>query len=315
MNRTDIRAADIMATRLHTFAPENHVLDAIDLLLQHEISGAPVVGEGGRFLGTFSEKSSMIAFAVFEAERDRRCDENFRHIRAADVMKSDLVTVSENADAFAAISLLLQHGVSGLPVVDSKREFLGVFSERAAMRVIIDLTWNQIESGTVSAWMDRDRERVVTEHTPLASLRERFRDTHYRRFPVLKEGRLVGQVSRRDVLRAELNHVVNSYENSPGSLMLPEWEPRVPRQEWRIENFMNAAAKTISADADLMTIAQEFFTTSARRFPVVTDGRLIGQISRRDLLRSVQHLFPQRRAGAGPLYLSSTKSDVASVLG
>ena len=314
MQEVELTVADVMTTRLVTLTPEEHVLDGIDRLLQKEISGAPIVDKDGRFVGTFSEKSCMNAFVVIDNERQRRCDESLQFVRAKDCMQKALVTISPDCDVFVAISKLLTNRISGLPVIDHSGEFKGVFSERSAMRVLIDLTWNQISRGPVSAWMDSDRARTITEQTLLSEVRAKFSETHYRRLPVLNHGRLVGQISRRDVLRADLNSLVNSYQSSPGSMKLPEWFPPAPRHQWRVDNFAFKHVATVGPDYDLMSVAQEFFLTSARRFPVLADGKLIGQISRRDLLRSVQYLFPREKQQQRPLYLSAAAGDVATVL-
>ena len=71
--------------------------------------------------------------------------------------------------------------------------------------------------------------------------------------------------------------------------------------------FMDKSARTISEDLDLLGMAQLFLTTPYRRLPVVTDGRLVGQVSRRDVLTAAHGIFPvapplrERK----PLYLSS----------
>ena len=233
MHDAEIFVRDIMTTRLITLQPHEHVLDGIDRLLQHEISGAPVVAPSGHYVGMFSEKSSLLAFNIIDEERRQRCDESFRHFRARDIMKTDLVTVSPTTDVFEAISLLLYHRVSGLPVTDASGEFLGVFSERSAMRVIIDMTWNQFSTAAVNAWMDDDRRRTVHANVSLEDIRNRFRKTPYRRLPVLSHGQLVGQISRRDVLQAELDRMIASYENSPGDLHEEDSSTsRMPRLQW-----------------------------------------------------------------------------------
>ncbi|NQV28284.1 MAG: CBS domain-containing protein [Rhodopirellula sp.] len=314
MQEVELTVADVMTTRLVTLTLRQHVLDGIDRLLQNEISGAPIVDDDGHLLGMFSEKSCINAFVVIDSERRRRCDESLQFVRAKDCMQTSLVTVRPDCDVFDAMNMLLTNRVSGLPVIDHSGQFRGVFSERSAMRVLIDLTWNQMSRGPVSAWMDSDRARTVTEQTLLPEMRTKFSETHYRRLPVLNHGRLVGQISRRDVLRADLNGLINNYQCSPGSLKFPEWFSPAPRQRWCVDNFALKHVSTVGPDYDLMSVAQEFFLTSARRFPVITNGKLIGQISRRDLLRSVQYLFPRDKPAQSPLYLSAGTGDVTTVL-
>ena len=55
----DFTAGDIMTSRLVTLEPEMDVFKAIDLLLKHKISGAPVIDKSRRLVGMFTEKSCL----------------------------------------------------------------------------------------------------------------------------------------------------------------------------------------------------------------------------------------------------------------
>jgi len=120
---------------------------------------------------------------------------------AGDIMVTKLVTLSPQMDAFQAIQLLLQYKISGAPVVDTDRTLLGVFSERCSMSVLLEAAYNQMPTTEVYAFMDTD-VRTISEETDLLLIAQIFRNTHCRRLPVLRDGKLVGQISRRDVLRA-----------------------------------------------------------------------------------------------------------------
>lgn len=79
-----------------------------------------------------------------------------------------------------------------------------------------------------------------------------------------------------------------------------------------VQSLVDADAPTICEETDLLTIAQTFLTQSCRRLPVVDQaGRLRGQISRRDVMRSVRsHLkTPQRNATAPGLFFSAILSN------
>jgi predicted transcriptional regulator len=70
--------------------------------------------------------------------------------------------------------------------------------------------------------------------------------------------------------------------------------------------FIDRDAPTISEETDILTIAQTFLNTGTRRLPVLRDGKLIGQISRRDVLQAamnLMHVAPDREKAL--LYLSS----------
>ena len=134
------------------------------------------------------------------------------HVTAADVMTTRLVTLSPDTPVQTAIGVLLKNRISGAPVVtegpDGRRNrFAGVFSEKLCMRVLLDAAAEQVPCGTVGCYADPDAP-TVTEDTDLLTLAHLFGAGKFRRLPVLRHdgkhdaGVVVGQVSRRDVLRA-----------------------------------------------------------------------------------------------------------------
>ena len=92
--------------------------------------------------------------------------------------------------------------------------------------------------------------------------------------PVLdKQGDLVGILSIKDCLRVAFSA---SYH-----------------QEWggRVSEFMSSEVQTIESDTDIVEAAELFLKVRYRRFPVVTNGRLDGLISRYDVLRALEELW------------------------
>lgn len=124
-----------------------------------------------------------------------------RPIVARDIMVTRLITLPPRMDVFEAIGLLLKHRISGAPVVDEAGGFLGVFSEKCSMGVLLDAAYDSLPTTEVHAFMDRG-PRTITEETDLLTIAQIFQSTNYRRLPVLRDGKLVGQISRRDVLQA-----------------------------------------------------------------------------------------------------------------
>jgi CBS domain-containing protein len=125
-------------------------------------------------------------------------------VLAKDIMVTKLVTLTADMDALEAMRKLLQHRISGAPVVDSAGNYLGVFSEKNSMRFLLDLAYEQLPSCQVAAFMDTSMKRTIGEETDLLTIAETFLNTEYRRLPVLRGTKLVGQISRRDVLAAAL---------------------------------------------------------------------------------------------------------------
>jgi CBS domain-containing protein len=101
-----------------------------------------------------------------------------------DHMSGKLVTFNPQTDVLDAIHELVLHRIAGAPVVDNHGNLVGMLSELDCMMVALTAGYHGEHGGPVSEYM--------TEET----------ETGFRRYPVVKDNRLIGQISRRDVLRA-----------------------------------------------------------------------------------------------------------------
>lgn len=121
-------------------------------------------------------------------------------ILARDMMTQNLVTLSPKLDVLAAVDVLLKKRISGAPVVDCNGDFIGIFSESSAMRVIVNALYDSMPDAGLLSFVDRDPP-TITPDTELLEICQTFLNQATRRLPVLEHGRLVGQISRRDVMR------------------------------------------------------------------------------------------------------------------
>lgn len=119
----------------------------------------------------------------------------------SDYMSGKLVTFSPTTGVLDAIQELVQHRIAGAPVVDDHGNLVGMLSEFDCMQVVLSAGYHGEPGGPVSDLMVSD-VKTVDAGMSIVDLAELFIATRYRRFPVLKDNRLVGQISRRDVLRA-----------------------------------------------------------------------------------------------------------------
>jgi CBS domain-containing protein len=121
---------------------------------------------------------------------------------ARDMMRRNLVTLNPEMDVLAAIDVLLKFRISGAPVVDTWGRFLGIFSEKSSLQFVISAAYDELPSANLMPFVDRDPP-TITEDTDCLTIAQTFLDASCRRLPVLDhEGRLLGQISRRDLLRA-----------------------------------------------------------------------------------------------------------------
>ena len=140
-------------------------------------------------------------------------------ITARDFMVKKLVTLRPEMDVIEAVRRLLKNRISGAPVVDHDGRFLGVFSEKCSMQILLDAAYEQLPSNQVRMFMDSEPQTIAPD-SHLLSIAQVFLLTSYRRLPVLEEGRLIGQVSRRDVLKAAMDLLKTSPLSDEGSSLL-----------------------------------------------------------------------------------------------
>ena len=124
-----------------------------------------------------------------------------KSVKVADYMARKLITFHPETSVLEAMGVLLDHRISGAPVVDSDGQLVGVLSEVDVMAVVIQDSYYNEAAGIVADYMKHDVDTVDPE-CDIYALAERFHQEHRRRYPVVKNGKLVGQISRRDVLRA-----------------------------------------------------------------------------------------------------------------
>jgi len=117
--------------------------------------------------------------------------------KAKEVMNPYVVAVSPDEDIYEAIRVMILNSVTGLPVTNEDRTVIGVITEKDVLSLLYD---NRDKPGAVRDFMTTD---VVCfdQEDDLDKVVESLRTKAFRRVPILNQGRLVGIISRRDVIR------------------------------------------------------------------------------------------------------------------
>ncbi|MEE9383116.1 MAG: CBS domain-containing protein [Nannocystaceae bacterium] len=116
-------------------------------------------------------------------------------------MATRLLTLAPGTDIHEAVEFFLGHKISGAPVVDPTGALVGVMSEKDCLKLLASGESHQRPRGQVEDFMTRD-VATVPSSMDIYFVAGLFLKNVYRRFPVVDQGRLVGQISRRDVLKA-----------------------------------------------------------------------------------------------------------------
>jgi CBS domain-containing protein len=125
-------------------------------------------------------------------------------IRVHEYMTRDVVTIPSSMEIMQLVHLLVERDISGAVVVDSNGNLAGIVTERDCIEVAAQAGYFDELGGTVAEFMTTAVETVGPDET-LMDVAQRMGSSAHRRFPVIEHGRVVGLISRRDVLRALLS--------------------------------------------------------------------------------------------------------------
>lgn len=118
-----------------------------------------------------------------------------------DHMTRKVVSLDQDLEIAAATQFLIEHDISGAPVLDHHGRLIGILTERDCMKVAMHAGYHDVPYGLVRDYMSKDPVSVSPDQSIL-TLAEKFINGTFRRYPVVDNGRLVGIISRRDVLHA-----------------------------------------------------------------------------------------------------------------
>ena len=116
-------------------------------------------------------------------------------------MAKELITFQLDTPIEAAMESFLTKKISGAPVLDKQGNLVGVLSEKDCMKTLFEATYYNNLGGFVNEYMSTDL-KTINIHDTLSNVADQFIRSRFRRFPVVEGEKLVGQISRRDVLRA-----------------------------------------------------------------------------------------------------------------
>lgn len=113
------------------------------------------------------------------------------------IMITDVILVKPDTPIYEALALLIKHKISGMPAVNEDNEVVGLLSEKDVLRILVDR--NLDIKKTVDDYMSRN-VICFSEDASAFDICQFFLRSHIRRVPIVKDGKLVGIVSRGDLI-------------------------------------------------------------------------------------------------------------------
>ncbi|MRX63866.1 CBS domain-containing protein [Maribacter luteus] len=124
-------------------------------------------------------------------------------LKVSDYMTTKLITFRPEQSVEEVIDALISNRISGGPVVNDKNELVGIISEGDCIKHISDSRYYNMpmEDGSIEKKMVRNVE-TIDGNMNIFDAANKFLNDKRRRFPIVEDGKLVGQISQKDILKA-----------------------------------------------------------------------------------------------------------------
>ena len=151
----------------------------------------------------------------FQGKRDVTQGKEETHILVSDYMTKKLITFKAEDSLNYVIEQLIAYKISGGPVVNDKNELIGIISETDCIKHISESKYYNMPSdtnNTVGKYMVTDVD-TIDKNMNIFDAAFKFISSHRRRFPVIENGKLIGQLSQKDVLKATISVKGNTWNS------------------------------------------------------------------------------------------------------
>lgn len=154
-----------------------------------------------------------MAIKNFQGKRTNQSGNKTEPFLVSDYMTRDLITFKENESIEQVIDLLIKNKISGGPVINENNELVGIISEGDCLKQISDSRYHNLpidKNNTVEKAMVKKVE-TIDGNMNIFDAANKFLESKRRRFPIVENGKLVGQISQKDVLKAALKIKGNTW--------------------------------------------------------------------------------------------------------
>ncbi len=138
-------------------------------------------------------------------------------LKAKDIMTEDVVSVKKDTPIYEAVDILAENQIAGIPVVEDDMTLIGILSEKDVLSLLF--FYGQDEKRTVNDFMTQPAV-CFDEDESLINVCDCLTHHDFRRVPITSNGKLVGVVSRADIIEC-IRHL--RHENAGASAEESIW--------------------------------------------------------------------------------------------
>lgn len=141
----------------------------------------------------------------FQGSRKHQTPTASISLKVKDYMTTDLITFRPEQSVQDVVEAIIKFKISGGPVVNDRNELVGIISEGDCLKQLSESRYYNmpLDHDNVDKRMVRDVE-TIDGNMDVFDAANKFLSCKRRRFPIVENGKLVGQISQKDILKAAL---------------------------------------------------------------------------------------------------------------
>ncbi|MUU78949.1 CBS domain-containing protein [Winogradskyella endarachnes] len=142
----------------------------------------------------------------FQGARKQQSVAGVTALKVRDYMTTNLITFRPDQSVQEVVEALIKNKISGGPVVNANRELVGIISEGDCLKQLSESRYYNmpLEHDNVEKRMVRNVE-TIDANLDVFDAAKKFLQSKIRRFPIVENGKLIGQISQKDILKAALS--------------------------------------------------------------------------------------------------------------
>ncbi len=141
----------------------------------------------------------------FQGSRKQQNNTQEKGLKVKDYMTTNLITFKPSQKINTVVEAIIKNKISGGPVINDKNQLVGIISEGDCLKQLSESRYYNmpLEEDLVENRMIKDVE-TIDGNMDIFDAANKFLNSKRRRFPIVESGKLVGQISQKDILKAAL---------------------------------------------------------------------------------------------------------------